>query len=636
MSFRNVCAVGLTGVLTVGSLWATAPTALGVDSAGTSRDRIDRIIADLHRTGPGVELLIAAHRGQWREAPENSLPAIEAAIEDGAHVVELDVRLTSDGVPVLMHDETVDRTTNGTGRIDELTLAQVRELRLKKGLGGAQASVTQEFVPTLAEAMDVLRGRAMINLDKAWPFRDEVLQVLRETDTVDHGLFKGSPDVAEADAFMAAHPDVLYMHIVNDASAEQAFEFTTRNPVAVEVVFDSVDDPQAQPEYLARLQEQSRVWINTMWGTLAADNTDEASLRADTELGWDVVVDTYLASMIQTDNLETIAYWMEGNDPTTWGLQPGGRSLRIQAETPAPGGQGVAYHDNDENRCANISPAEPMLDICSQRGALVLGWIRGGEWVTYQFEVPQAGMYDVSARVSSPYSPAGTVQFTWDGQPGAVHEVGNTTNHSAFEVQGIERRHFEAGAHTLRIDMPEGVFQNFNIDYFQLDLVESSSAGDIPVRAEIPALGDDGDGGSLVLSVAPGSADLGTARNAGDRLRLSGLLPAVAVTDSRADAAGWSVTGQASALTSADSSVGAARIGWAPFLVDGRAVPGAAVAPDLAGGPGLAVPATLGTAAGEHRTGTAALSADLTLEVPVDTKAGSYAGYVTVSLFPED
>ena len=46
-----------------------------------------------------------------------------------------------------------------------------------------------------------------------------MLAVLRETDTVDHGLFKGSPDVAEADAFMAANPDVLYMHIVNDDTA---------------------------------------------------------------------------------------------------------------------------------------------------------------------------------------------------------------------------------------------------------------------------------------------------------------------------------------------------------------------------------------------------------------------------------
>lgn len=63
-----------------------------------------------------AEKMIGAHRGQWRDFPENSLPGITEAIADGAEIVEIDVRLTADGVPVLMHDETVDRTTNGTGQ----------------------------------------------------------------------------------------------------------------------------------------------------------------------------------------------------------------------------------------------------------------------------------------------------------------------------------------------------------------------------------------------------------------------------------------------------------------------------------------------------------------------------------------
>ena len=60
-------------------------------------------------------------------APENSVPAILAAFEDGAKIVELDIQLTADGVPVLMHDTTVDRTTDGTGRVDSLTLAQIED-----------------------------------------------------------------------------------------------------------------------------------------------------------------------------------------------------------------------------------------------------------------------------------------------------------------------------------------------------------------------------------------------------------------------------------------------------------------------------------------------------------------------------
>ncbi|GAA2598027.1 hypothetical protein GCM10010435_91750 [Winogradskya consettensis] len=79
----------------------------------------------------------AAHRGYWRGAPENSLPAITQAIQHGAHIVEIDVQRTSDGELVLMHDDSVDRTTDGTGKVVALTLAQMRSLRLRSGLGGA-------------------------------------------------------------------------------------------------------------------------------------------------------------------------------------------------------------------------------------------------------------------------------------------------------------------------------------------------------------------------------------------------------------------------------------------------------------------------------------------------------------------
>ena len=68
-------------------------------------------------------------------------------------MIELDVMRTSDGQLVLMHDTSVDRTTNGTGSVASKTLAQIKALRLKRGLGGAQAAVTDLQVPTLKEAL---------------------------------------------------------------------------------------------------------------------------------------------------------------------------------------------------------------------------------------------------------------------------------------------------------------------------------------------------------------------------------------------------------------------------------------------------------------------------------------------------
>jgi len=70
--------------------------------------------------------LIIAHRGDSANAPENTMAAFRLALEKGADGIELDVMLSADGVPVVIHDSTVDRTTNGSGRVRELTLDQLR------------------------------------------------------------------------------------------------------------------------------------------------------------------------------------------------------------------------------------------------------------------------------------------------------------------------------------------------------------------------------------------------------------------------------------------------------------------------------------------------------------------------------
>ena len=94
-------------------------------------------------------MLRIGHRGARGHAPENTLSGIERAIELAAEAVEIDVQITRDGELVLMHDKRVDRTTNGSGYVRELTLREIRNL--DAGMG--------EHVPTLAEALDLARGR---------------------------------------------------------------------------------------------------------------------------------------------------------------------------------------------------------------------------------------------------------------------------------------------------------------------------------------------------------------------------------------------------------------------------------------------------------------------------------------------
>jgi glycerophosphoryl diester phosphodiesterase len=103
--------------------------------------------------------MVVAHRGASVEQPENTIEAFEAAIDAGADAVEFDVRMTADGVPVVMHDPDVSRTTDGTGLVSELTLDEIRKLRIGLPGGGAAG------VPTLEEALECLAGRAAADIE---------------------------------------------------------------------------------------------------------------------------------------------------------------------------------------------------------------------------------------------------------------------------------------------------------------------------------------------------------------------------------------------------------------------------------------------------------------------------------------
>ncbi|MCS7313960.1 MAG: glycerophosphodiester phosphodiesterase family protein [Bryobacterales bacterium] len=106
--------------------------------------------------------LVVAHRGASRYAPENTLAAFRKAIELGADLIEFDVRETKDGHLVIMHDDTVDRTTDGEGRVSDLTLEQIKKLDAGSWFG---PQFKGERVPTLEEALGTIKGGAMPDVD---------------------------------------------------------------------------------------------------------------------------------------------------------------------------------------------------------------------------------------------------------------------------------------------------------------------------------------------------------------------------------------------------------------------------------------------------------------------------------------
>lgn len=101
-----------------------------------------------------MPLQVFAHRGDHRSSPENTLDAFAAAAQLGAHGIELDIHLTRDGHPVVIHDTTVDRTTNGVGSVAESTLVELQQLDAGAG----------ESVPTLSDTFQALDEALRVNV----------------------------------------------------------------------------------------------------------------------------------------------------------------------------------------------------------------------------------------------------------------------------------------------------------------------------------------------------------------------------------------------------------------------------------------------------------------------------------------
>lgn len=120
------------------------------------------------------EARVYAHRGASAEFPENTLAAFSRAIELGVYGIELDVHLSSDGVPVIIHDDSVDRTTNGTGSVKDVTVEELQKLDAGDG----------EKIPTLAEVLDLVGDKLHVDIEvKANRAGAAVLDEVRGRDT---------------------------------------------------------------------------------------------------------------------------------------------------------------------------------------------------------------------------------------------------------------------------------------------------------------------------------------------------------------------------------------------------------------------------------------------------------------------
>lgn len=255
---------------------------------------------------------VVSHRGDWKQFPENSLDAINSIIQMGGDVVEIDVQRTKDGQLILMHDERLDRTTNGKGLIAETTFADIQKLFLKDHNG----NVTQHKVPTLKEVLLMSKGRIMLNLDKADRFFEQVVALLQETGTTDIAILKGLQSIEEINNRLGVHLDsIIFMPMVrmdNDDAEQRITSFVNEMaPVVFEVGYQKSDNPLPlkAKKLVAR---KSLLWYNSLKGRNG--NHDDVVSKADPDAGYGYLIDKLGARMIQTDEPARLIEYLRSRD----------------------------------------------------------------------------------------------------------------------------------------------------------------------------------------------------------------------------------------------------------------------------------------------------------------------------------
>jgi len=239
--------------------------------------------------------LIATHRAMHTKYPENSLAAIRHSFNSGIDIIEIDIRTTKDGKLVLMHDGTVDRTTNGEGKVKGFTFAELQKFDLDSD------DPNHYKVPLAEDAFNLVQGKIMVDLDIKDVYIKHLVELVHKTDTEKQVLFFDS-DFAVLDSVLLLDSTLMLMPRAHSFE-EVKMIIEKYHPPVIHI------DPSFYTEEVVSTIKASgaRVWIN------ALGFADAKALIGLVDTGYSPLVDGG-ANIIQTDYPLTLhEYLIERN-----------------------------------------------------------------------------------------------------------------------------------------------------------------------------------------------------------------------------------------------------------------------------------------------------------------------------------
>lgn len=259
-------------------------------------------------------VLVVAHRGVWTRAPENSLSALDEAINAGADIIEIDTQTTADSQLVVMHDAWLDRTCDHQGEVMRMPFSEVRRARLRGSDGRAGMVITDERVPLLEELLEEARGRIVVNIDiKFQRDRQRVIDLILDMNMAEGVLLKSKIDLAgqtfplDMTDSQRRIPFMPILSIKTGSFAEDLRKIEDFGAQIVELNFTDLAEVTAAREELQRLG--IRLWVNTLEGSHPLDYCDSRAYPRPAEVWGELVKAGFGA--IQTDSVSQLRRWLK-------------------------------------------------------------------------------------------------------------------------------------------------------------------------------------------------------------------------------------------------------------------------------------------------------------------------------------
>lgn len=248
-------------------------------------------------------VLIAAHRGVASgNVPCNTLPAFEAALRQGADILETDVALSGDGSLLVFHPGKEKQHLGMDVHLEQLSMEEIRNLRYTN----VDRDPTDYGILTLDAFLETFKNRCFINLDHGWEDMRGTIEAVRRHGMEEQILLKAPDKTEYLDIIEELAPDMMFMPIIKEKdTVTEMLEGRNINYVAAELVFTKDDSYLVSEEYIQSHKVKGRLlWCNPLVyyykSQLTGGHNDDVAVSGDPEYGWGWLMDKGF-DILQTD-----------------------------------------------------------------------------------------------------------------------------------------------------------------------------------------------------------------------------------------------------------------------------------------------------------------------------------------------